>query len=248
MPTRTALISDTHGNAVALRAVLAELDDDGVERAVCLGDVVQGGPEPEVCVELLADRGWPVVLGNADAFVLDPAAAESSSESVTERQLAVREWTHGRLTSAQRDRIGASASTVSADLGDGRSLLACHATPASYDPVVLPNASEAEFRNAFDGTGADVVACGHIHLPYIRRIGSTIVLNPGSIGLGYDHHQDPEAIRFDPWAAWAVVSAEKGRLSVDFRRTPFDVTAVVEAYRASGMPHADEYAAAWTRG
>jgi predicted phosphodiesterase len=247
MPTRTALISDTHGNAVALRAVLAELDDEGVERAVCLGDVVQGGPEPEECLELLADRGWPVVLGNADAFVLDPATAEGSSESVTERQLAVREWTHGRLSEAQLHRIAAWAPTVAADLGDGRSLLACHATPAAYDPVVFPSATEGEFRAAFDGTGADVVTCGHIHLPYLRRIGSTLVLNPGSVGLGYDHEQDPETIRFDPWAAWAVVSTGGGRLSVDFRRTPFDVSAVVTAYRACGMPHAEEYAEAWTR-
>ncbi len=73
------------------------------------------------------------------------------------------------------------------------------------------------------------------------------MLNPGSVGLGYDHEQDPEAIRFDPWAAWAVVSTGGGRLSVDFRRTPFDVSAVVEAHRASGMPHAEEYAESWAR-
>jgi len=245
---RTAILSDIHGNAVALRAVLAELDDEGIAQAVCLGDVVQGGPQPEECVDLVAGRGWPIVLGNADAFVLDPATAAGSSESVTERQLVVRAWTDGRLTDAQRDRIAAWVPTVSADLGDGRSLLACHATPAAYDPVVLPDAPEDEFRDAFGGAGADVVACGHIHLPYLRRIGSTIVLNPGSVGLGYDHGQDPETIRFDPWAAWAIVSTGGGRLSVDFRRTPFDVGAVVGAYGASGMPHADEYAEGWTHG
>jgi predicted phosphodiesterase len=245
---RTAILSDIHGNAVALRAVLAELDGEGVEHAVCLGDVVQGGPQPEECVDLLAARAWPVVLGNADAFVLDPATADGSSESVTERQLAVRAWTDARLTYAQRDRIAAWAPTVSADIGDGRSLLACHATPAAYDPVVLPDAPEDEFRDAFGGTGADVVACGHIHLPYLRRIRSTIVLNPGSVGLGYDHGQGSDTIRFDPWAAWAVVSTGGGGLSVDFRRTPFDVRAVVEAYGASGMPHADEYTGGWTRG
>jgi predicted phosphodiesterase len=243
--TRTAIVSDVHGNAIALRAVVAALDDEGIERVVCLGDVCQGGPQPAECVDLVTERGWPVVLGNADAFVLDPATAEGSSETVTERQLAVREWTYGRLTPVQRDRIAAWAPTVTLDLGDGRTLLGCHATPAAYDPVVLPSAPEDEFRAAFGGTGADVVACGHIHLPYLRRIGATLVLNPGSVGLGYDHEQEPEQIRFDPWAAWAVVSTGGGRLSVDFRRTPFDVTHVVEAHAASGMPHADEYARGW---
>ena len=246
--TRTAILSDVHGNAVALRALLAELDGEGIGRAVCLGDVCQGGPEPEACVDLLSARGWPVVLGNADAFVLDAATAEESSEAVTERQLAVRRWTHERLGSGGLSLLASYQPTVSADVGDGRTLLACHATPASYDPVVLPMAPEAEFRAAFGGTGADVVACGHIHLPYLRRIGKTLILNPGSVGLGYDHEQDEEALRFDPWAAWAVVSAEEGRFSVDFRRTPFDPTAVAEAHLASGMPHAEEYARAWSPG
>ena len=243
--TRTAIVSDIHGNATALRAVVADLDAEGLDRVVCLGDVCQGGPEPDACVDLLAERGWPVVLGNADAFVLDAGSAEGSTEAVTERQLAVREWTFGRLTGAQRDLVAAYAPTIEHDLGDGRRLLGCHATPASYDPVVFPSAPEEEFRAAFGGTGADVVACGHIHLPYVRRIGDALVLNPGSVGLGYDHEQDPETLRFDPWAAWAVVSTGGGRLSIDFRRTPFDARAVVEAHIASGMPYGEEYARAW---
>ena len=189
--TRTAIVSDIHGNATALRAVVADLDAEGLDRVVCLGDVCQGGPEPDACVDLLAERGWPVVLGNADAFVLDAGSAEGSTEAVTERQLAVREWTFGRLTGAQRDLVAAYAPTIEHDLGDGRRLLGCHATPASFDPVVFPSAPEEEFRAAFGGTGADVVACGHIHLPYVRRVGDALVLNPGSVGLGYDHEQDP---------------------------------------------------------
>jgi predicted phosphodiesterase len=72
--TRTAIVSDVHGNAVALRAVLEDLDSEGIGGAVCLGDLCQGGPEPDACVDLVAERGWPVVLGNADAFVLEPTA------------------------------------------------------------------------------------------------------------------------------------------------------------------------------
>jgi predicted phosphodiesterase len=243
--TRTAIVSDVHGNAVALRAVLEDLDSEGIETAVCLGDLCQGGPEPDACADLVAERGWPVVLGNADAFVLDPATAEGASEVVTERQLEVQRWTHERLGDERRAVVAAYASTVDVELGDGRTLLGCHATPASYDPIVFPTAPEDEFRAAFAGTGADVVACGHIHLPYLRRIGEALVLNPGSVGLGYDHEQEEDSLRFDPWAAWALVSTRDGRLSVDFRRTPFDVEAVALAYERSGMPYADEYARSW---
>lgn len=244
---RTAILSDIHGNAIALRAVLEELDADGIERVVCLGDVCQGGAEPEACVDLIEERVWPTVLGNADAFVLDPSTAEGSSEAVSERQLAVRQWTYDRLRSSRRGAIAAYARTIAAELGDGRTLLGCHAIPADYDSVVLPSAPEDEFRTAFDGTGADLVACGHIHLPYVRRIGPTLVLNPGSVGLGYDHEQDAENVRFDPWASWVVVASRGGRLSLDFRRTPFDAQEVAEVHLSSGMPHGPEYARAWAR-
>jgi predicted phosphodiesterase len=246
--TRTAVVSDIHGNAVALRALLAELDADGIDRGVCLGDVCQGGSEPEACVDLLAERGWPVVLGNADAFVLDVARGEGTPEELSERLRAVREWTFERLGVARRATVAAYEPTVRVDLGAARTLLACHATPASYDPVVLPTAPDEDFRAAFGATGADVVACGHIHLPYVRRIGATLVLNPGSVGLGYDHGQDEEALTFDPWAAWAVVSTEGARFAVELRRTPFDVDAVVAAYGRSGIPHAEESARQWRPG
>jgi len=242
---RTAVISDVHGNAIALRAVARELDAEQIAHVVCLGDVCQGGPEPEACVDLLAQRGWPTVLGNADAFVLDAATAEGSSEAVGERQLAVRQWTFDRLGASRRDVMAAYARTVSTDLGDGRTLLGCHAVPDDYDSVVLPTAAADEFRAAFGGTGADVVACGHIHLPYVRRLGATLVLNPGSVGLGYDHDQAVDDIRFDAWASWVVVSSADGRLSLDFRRTPFDARSVADALVASGMPRGEEYARGW---
>jgi len=246
MLMRTAILSDIHGNAVALRAVLAELDADGIGGAVCLGDVCQGGPEPGACVDLLAERGWPVVLGNADAFVLDPGQGEGPVEELGERLLAVREWSYDQLGPARRSVVDGYAPTVELDLGSGRMLFGCHAIPASYDPVVLPTASEEDFRAAFGSTGADAVACGHIHLPYLRRIGETLVLNPGSVGLGYDHEQDEDGLRFDPWASWAVVATDdSGRLSVDFRRTPFDVDAVADGYRSSGIPFAEESVLPW---
>jgi predicted phosphodiesterase len=246
-PARTAILSDIHGNAIALRAVVAELDAEGLERVVCLGDVCQGGPEPATCVDVLAERGWPTVLGNADAFVLDPSSAEGSSEAISERQLEVRQWSYDRLGSERHKAIANYAPTVEHELGDGRTLLGCHATPESFDAVVLPSAPEDEFRAAFGGTGADVVACGHIHLPYVRRMGKTIVLNPGSVGLGYDHEQDTDDVRFDAWAAWAVVTTVGGRLSIDFRRTPFDARAVADAHVSSGMPHGERYADGWAQ-
>lgn len=244
--TRTALVSDVHGNAVALRAVDAALAAEGIGQVVCLGDMVQGGSEPAECVELLRERGWPVVLGNADAFLLDPATAEGSGEAITERQLEMRAWSVAQLTRDQLAYIAAMPATVAADLGDGRSLLACHAVPSSYDPLVFPTTPEAEFRAALGPVTDDVVAGGHIHLPYVRRVGPTLFVNPGSAGFGYDHEQPDDDVRADPWASYAVVTAGGGRLGVELRRLPLDVAAIRDVTRASGIPYADALVRRWT--
>lgn len=243
---RTALVSDLHGNAVALEAVVSDLERRAVDRVVCLGDVVQGGPEPVRTLERLRALGWPVVLGNADAFLLDVATAEGSAEEITERQLEMRRWTLSRLAPEHLAWIESLPPTVDADLGHGRRLLACHGSPASYNDLLFPHTPEDEFRALLEGVDADVVAGGHTHLQFVRRRGATLFVNPGSAGFSYDHEQDEEGFRLDPWAAYAILESDE-TFSVELRRVPLDVDAVVAATIASGRPEAETWAARWRR-
>jgi predicted phosphodiesterase len=178
-----------------------------------------------------------VVMGNADWFVLtgDPGA-----EPVTEAQEAVRQWTLARLSDTDRDFVRSFRPTV-----DEPPVLGFHGSPASFDDVILPSTPEDEFRRFLAGTDARILAGGHVHQQFVRRLGSSLFLNPGSVGLSYDPEQPEDAMRFDPWAAWAVVEVDGDRLSVEFRRAPFDPAAVVEAIDASGIPGASRKAG-WT--
>jgi diadenosine tetraphosphatase ApaH/serine/threonine PP2A family protein phosphatase len=136
------------------------------------------------------------------------------------------------------------APTVELAVGPKR-LLACHAVPSSYDSVVLPS-TEDEFRAHLEGVDADVVAAGHVHLQFVRRAGGTLWVNPGSVGLSYDHEQPEDDFRFDPWAAYGLLSAdEEGRLAVELRRVPVDVDAIVARVEDCGMPEAAEGAWRW---
>ena len=242
---RVALVSDVHGNALALETVIAELDRERPDAVVCLGDLIQGGADPARCADLVRERGWPVVMGNADAFVLDESSAATGVEAVTERQLAQRTWTLEQLSEEQRAYVAGFAPTIELTVGPQR-LLACHAVPASFDPVVLPSTPEEEFRAHLEDVQADVVAAGHVHLQFVRRAGATLWVNPGSVGLSYDHEQPEDDFRFDPWAANGVVAAdEEGRLTVELRRVPVDVDAIVARVEACGMPDAAEGAWRW---
>jgi predicted phosphodiesterase len=180
--------------------------------------MAQGGPQPAECLELLWTAGARVVLGNSDAFLL---AAGASEEPATELQLEARDWSLSQL-----DR------TVELDL-DGLRLLCFHGTPRSYDEVVLPE----DPPDPFDGTGADRLAGGHVHVPQLRRVGAAaLYVNPGSVGLGYDHLQPDDDFRFDPWASFAVLDSR----SVEFHRIPFDLGELDVVTRASGLPRSGD--------
>ena len=204
--------------------------------------MLQGGPEPAAVSERLNATGWPVVLGNADAFLLDVGA---SAEPTTEQQLEVRSWSREQLGDVGLDLIRAFRPTIELDLG-GSGLLAFHGSPSSYDDILLPTDDAAAFRERLGSRRARVMCGGHVHLQFVRRIGETTFVNPGSVGLGYDHEQDPADVRFDPFAAYATVRLDDEAIDVSFRRVPFDRAAVVSSIEASGMPSATDLVRGWS--
>jgi predicted phosphodiesterase len=236
--TRVALISDMHGNAVALDAVLGELAREHFDEIVCLGDVAQGGPQPVGVVDRLRELGWRCVFGNSDEFLF---TLESRIEPVTERVRAIGEWSREQLGEERLEFLQSFERTVELDL-EGRRLVCCHATPTSNEDVVLPETPREEIARALGD--ADVVACGHVHLQWFRRVDRRLWLSVGSVGLVYEHKEPLDEQPFDPWAEYAVVTADGGRLAVEFRRVPFDVEALLRA--AASMPD-EQYARMWKR-
>jgi predicted phosphodiesterase len=234
-----ALVSDIHGNDVALAAVVAELARLGVERVVCLGDVVQGGPQPAEVLDALAALGWPVVLGNSDDFLL--RLPEQSEEAVTARQLEIRAWTLARLEPRHLEQMGSWPTTLDLELEGGLELRAFHGSPSSYEHVVLPETADWEAEQLLGGSGVDVLAGGHTHLQWARWIDGALYVNPGSVGAPYDRHQPADDFRFTPVAEYAVLTGG----GVEFRRIPFDLDAFVDAGIAGGQPYAEEVPGRW---
>jgi diadenosine tetraphosphatase ApaH/serine/threonine PP2A family protein phosphatase len=182
------------------------------------------------------------VLGNADAFVLD---ADAGAEVPTERQLDVQQWTRAQIGADGLSFIESFEPTLTLSLGDGRELLAFHGSPTSYDDIILPPLDEDEFRRLLGPPSANVLAGGHVHLQWLRRYGESTFVNPGSVGLSYDHVQPDDDVRADAFAAYARIETGDGRLEIAFRRIPFERDAVISAIGSSGIPHADSLAAQW---
>ena len=231
-----------HGNAVAFDAVLRELELERFDEVVSLGDVAQGGPQPAECIDRLRELGCRCVLGNSDEFLLTlELGSEEVDDERREQLVTVGRWSQQQLGDEQLAYLRAFEPTVELDVG-GRRLVCCHGSPASNQEVVLPETPREKVEELIGR--ADAVAGGHVHLQWRRRAGRGIWFCAGSVGLVYEHKEPMDERPFDPWAEYAVLTADDGKLGVEFRRVPFDVGALIRA--AEAMPD-EQYAAMWKR-
>ena len=238
---RVAVFSDIHGNAVALEAMLGDLKNQNVEQMVCLGDAIQGGPQPTEVVAQLQRLACPIVMGNADDWLLTGVA--SDAEQISEaRQIeldTVRDWQLARLSTDDLSFIRTFQPAIRLPLDDERTLLCFHGSPHSFDHVILPQTPDEEVLRYLNPEPQLVYTGGHTHLQFIRHLGRTFHFNPGSVGRACRHDQDENHFRMDPWAEYAILTSTNGILALEFRRVPFDVVRLMSVFQASGRPYAE---------
>ena len=242
---KIALIADIHGNLGALDAVLAEIDRVRPDHIVCLGDVAAEGPQPGEVLARLRQLGCPVVLGNADAELLDlPVEAEANNDHAR-KILEISRWGADQLDAADRAFIATFQPTVAVDLGAAGTLLCCHGSPRSFDDVIRATTPDDELEPMLDGTETAVQAGGHTHIRMLRNWRGREIVNPGSVGLAYQFFADG-SVRVPPWAEFALLTAlDDGAISIDFRRVGYDRGATVRAMHERKMPHATWWTADW---
>jgi putative phosphoesterase len=242
---RIAILSDVHGNCIGLEAALADLQQHPADQIVCLGDMIQGGPQPAEVVARLRSLACPIVMGNADAWLLTGHATDA--EPTSAQQQAVREWQLTRLAPDDRAFIEQFQPTVEIDLG-GRALLCFHGTPRSFDEIILPSTPEDEFQRMLGEFTPALMCGGHTHMQQIRRLADTLFFNPGSVGFAYSHQQPDDHFKADPWAEYAVLTYDDGRIGLEMRRVPYAAEAIIQVYLASGRPYAEDAAGQYRPG
>ena len=241
---RLALISDIHGNNVALDAVLSALTTQNVTQLICLGDLASTGPQPCEVIKRLQEINCPVVLGNMDAWLLQPepkALTDLRQQNWQDTDL----WCAEQLSPADQAYLHTFQPIIEYPLPGGKALLCYHGSPRSYSERILATTSEDALEQAFAGTQQDMMAGGHTHIQLFRRYKDILVLNPGSVGLAMDRISPSNEIRQPAWAEYAIVDCTGTSLHVELHRVSFKLDALIQAIHTSGMPHADWWAGCW---
>jgi putative phosphoesterase len=241
--TRIAVLSDIHGNRIALEAVLAEIKRERPDWVLVAGHLVLNNRDPNGTIDALRAleaAGGLIVSGNTDIAVGDfdyGAAFPQYQDGVPDIITAAAEWAHDELGDDQLAWLRRLPAERRIRAGDDQLVLVVHASPGSqtrgFDQALDANII---FERAA-ATDARVICVGHTHLPEVRDLGWKLVVNSGSAGYVFDG---------DPTASWAMVSVEGTDVDAQIRRTEYDVLSVANAISARGLP-GDVYRAATVR-
>jgi putative phosphoesterase len=218
--SRLALISDIHGNGVALDAVLADLARRDVADIVCLGDLAAGGPQPREVLARLRELGCQAVRGNADGWLLEGLPPGRSN--VTRRLGEVVAWARATLAPADLDYLAGLPPTLTITVDD-RSLLCFHGSPRSDVEPLLATTPEHELDEALAAAPqTSLFVCGHTHLQLLRSRPDRLLVNPGSVGLPLGS-LTATVPPLPSWAEYAIVELDGGDIELAFRRVAIDV-------------------------
>ncbi|MBP6016934.1 MAG: metallophosphoesterase family protein [Candidatus Promineofilum sp.] len=238
-----ALISDIHGNLVALETALEHLGRQNIDRIVCLGDVAAGGPQPREVIERLRRLEIPVMMGNTDHWLLNPLPPDTADEA-DRRETEIELWSAAQLGAAELEAVADYRPALFQDFGHGFSLLTYHGSPHSYEDRIESTTPEETLDRWFGAARALVMAGGHTHEAMIRRYKDSIVVNPGSVGQPLYQTADGHS-SYPTWAEYGLLAWKDGALSITLQRVPYPKDELSRAARRSGMPHVDYWLEQW---
>jgi len=234
---RIAIISDIHGNFVALKAALSDIKGRKASRIVCLGDVAAAGPQPAEVIECLRKIRCPCVMGNADETLgkdlPSKFARAGISEEVRVRQEVLDLWTRRKLTKSHRHYLSTFKPMLEVHFGPDQSLLCFHGSPSSNKDEITPTMPDEELARLLEGHKADIFAGGHTHIQMFRRFLNSLVINPGSVGWPF---RIESSGKIPSIAEYAIVGSSDGTLSVELVSVQYSLSELRRAVRNSGMP------------
>jgi putative phosphoesterase len=208
------ILSDIHSNYRALKAVLDVFGD--ADEIWCLGDIVEYGPCPSECIQLVREACTCVLLGNHDHSLaeFDPETGNPNSWAA---------YDYPNVSDEERGYLADLPSSLTKKV-NGKTFLLVHGSP--QDPVssgLKPATAIETLEEAASMTHEDVILCAHTHMAMKLEINGTTILNTGTIGQPRDGDHRAQC--------WLLQDGE-----FHFRRVDYDLNELESDYRRSGIP------------
>ncbi len=225
---RIAIISDIHGNQVALEAVLEHIaQQTAIDTLVIAGDLCLNGPCPREILEILQALNCPVIQGNVDVDV----TTQRPKKGTKKRDIV--DWTREQIGETGINYLDMLPSSHLVTNPNGSDVLVVHANPLNQEDTIFPTSTDKELERLLAPVPSTVgaIAFGHLHIAYQRRWRNVLLLDAGSCGLPRDE---------DHRASYGILTWQDERWQAEHHRVEYDVPRVVDQLRACGMPHTEK--------
>ena len=209
---KIGVISDIHSNAVALETVLSRLEDANVKEYICAGDVVGYYSRPNETISVLQEVNPLTVRGNHDDGVM--TETPTSFNYYAKRSL---DWNRRQFTEESLRFLRQLPPTIRTEIS-GREIFIAHGSPKNpISEYIHEDDITEEFLDYSFDRSPEIVILGHTHKPYVKTVGDTLVLNPGSVGQPRDR---------DPRASFAVLKTTEP--SAEIRKAWYNIDEIAE--------------------
>lgn len=228
---RIVLLSDIHGNSIALDAVLADTAKLGVDAYWVLGDLVALGHDPVGVLERLVRLpNVRFIRGNTDRYVVtgdrpppykDEVGSDIEALTIFEEVSGTFAWTQGAVTAAGWfNWLKDLPLELRIELPDGTQFLGVHASPGRDDGSgISPDLFDDDLRQILKGCSADLICVGHTHLALNRKIDAWHVVNLGSVSN--PRHPDLRA-------CYVILDCTSHGYSMEHHRVTYDLEHVIK--------------------
>src|ERR687897_2508026 len=224
-----AVITDVHANLPALEASLEPIEELGIERVYCGGDLVGYGPHPNEVCRLIEQRGIPTIYGNYDYAIgrnLDDCGCAYVDQHDRELGQQSVDWTLAHTDRRSKDFMRGLPFDLRLDVGDSAIHLV-HGSPRKVNEYLFEDKPASLYERLAAAEEGATLVFGHTHKPWVHEYGGVLFVNCGSVGKPKDG---------DPRGSFAVLSATDGGLEVDIPRIDYPAAQVADEMRRVGLP------------
>lgn len=237
-----AVLSDIHGNLPALKAVLKDIKNNGVEQVTCLGDIVGYGGQSKECLEMIRMIGTPIVRGNHDTDVALAFSIDNYYNPLVQKSI---ELTRSILSAEEKEYL--ITLPLISETHNTQLVHASLKNPEDWN--YIDNLKSAE--DNLNLQKYDITFCGHTHIPsgFYKNINPGLTFVPNSVQT-LDIENPIELTGFskylinvgsvgqprdgDPRASYVLFNSDNGKII--FQRVEYNIEKAQRKIISSGFP------------
>ncbi len=229
---KIAVLSDIHGNGIALNRVISDMKKQNINKAIILGDVVMKGPMPRKVMEELKELNilaW--IKGNTDEWFKE-VTEDFKPKTNNEKELyEYYKYAETKLTEEDKEFIS-NLPVISSLIINDLKILCVHGTPQSIVEAIDGSVPIEEIKEIIKDVKEDIILCGHSHCSFIGEVEGKKIFNVGSIGIPFDK---------DNRASYGILDFSNEAVKLINRRVNYSIDEVIITAEKNNFPYLVQY-------